>query len=291
VSLAALVVGTALPEYRVSATPTHDPWENKIHEDGLARAFGFRGGLVPGVTVYSWMTHPVVAAFGRAWLDHGTFSVRFARPVYFGETVTVRASVAAHSKEEVTIQVRVVNDRDEVCATATMGLPLGPLLPLPDPAAYPAAALPAERPPASRAYLEQRTVLGTPQLILERSVADAFLEKVSEELSMYRDADGPAHPGIYLEQANRALDRNVRVSPWIHVESHGQHLSVPRVRERLETRAKVKSLFQGKGHEFVELDLLLLAEGARAVASIRHVAIYQLRTSVLDVGPGHQVNG
>jgi len=279
VSLDALVVGTALPEYRVSATPTHDGWENKIHEDGLARAFGFRAGLVPGVTVYSWMTHPVVAALGDAWLDHGTFSVRFAKPVYFSETVTVRASVAAHSRDEITIQTRVVNEQDEVCATATMGLPLGPLLPLPDPAAYPAAALPAERPLASRAYLEQRAVLGTPQLILERAVADAFLGKVGENLSMYREADGPAHPGIYLEQANRALDRNVRVSPWIHVESHGQHLSVLRVGERLETRARVKSLFQGKGHEFVDLDLLLLAEGARAVASIRHVAIYQLRTS------------
>lgn len=285
-SLEVLVVGTALPEYRVSATPNHDGWENKIHEDGQARAFGFRGGLVPGVTVYSWMTHPVVAALGNAWLDHGTFSVRFAKPVYFGETVTVRASVAAHSKEEVTIQSRVVNDEDEVCATATMGLPLGPLLPLPDVAAYPAAALPAERPPASRAYLEQHAVLGTPQLILESAVTDAFLERVSEKLSMYRAADAPAHPGIYLEQANRALDRNVRVSPWIHVESHGQHLSVARVRERLETRARIKHLFQGKGHEFVELDLLLLAEGARAVASIRHVAIYQLRTSAPDMGPG-----
>ena len=285
-SLDALVVGTALPEYRVSATPTHDAWENKIHEDGLARAFGFRGGLVPGVTVYSWMTHPVVAALGGAWLDHGTFSVRFARPVYFGETVTIRASVAAHSREEVTIQTRAVNDHDEVCATATMGLPLGPLLPLPDPAAYPAAALPAERPVASRVYLEQRAVLGTPQLILERAVTDAFLERVGEKLSMYREADAPAHPGIYLEQANRALDRNVRVSPWIHVESHGQHLSVARVRERLETRAKVGNLFQGKGHEFVELDLLLLTEGARAVASIRHVAIYHLRTSAPDQTSG-----
>jgi hypothetical protein len=226
----------------------------------------------------------VVAALGGAWLDHGTFSVRFAKPVYFGQPVTVRASVAAHSKDEVTIQARVVNDEDEVCATATMGLPLGPLLPLPDVAAYPAAALPAERPLASRAYLENHPVLGTPQLILERGVVEAFLDRVSEKLSMYRDADAPAHPGIYLEQANRALDRNVRVSPWIHVESHGQHLSVPRVHERLETRARVKNLFQGKGHEFVELDLLLLAEGARAVASIRHVAIYQLRTSAQTSG-------
>jgi len=278
-SLEALVVGTALPEYRVSAIATSDAWENKIHEDSLAREFGFRGGLVPGVTVYSWMTHPVVAALGGAWLDHGTFSVRFAKPVYFGEEVTVRTSVAAHSKDEVTIQARVVNRGDDVCATATMGLPLGPLLSLPDVAAYPAAPLPAERPPVSRALLASRSVLGTPELFLDRSVLDAFLLKVSERLPMYRGADAPAHPGLYLEQANRALDRNVRVSPWIHVESHGQHLSVPRVGEHLEMRAKIKNLFQGKGHEFVELDLLLLAEGSRPVAAIRHIAIYQLRAS------------
>ena len=278
-SLEALVVGTALPEYRVSAVATSDAWENKIHEDSLARAFGFRGGLVPGVTVYSWMTHPVVASLGGAWLDHGTFSVRFAKPVYFGEEVTVRTSVAAHSRDEVTIQARVVNAQDEVCATATMGMPLGPLLPLPDVAAYPAAPLPADRPLASRAVLESRAVLGTPRLQLDRAVLDAFLLKVGERLPIYRGADAPAHPGIYLEQANRALDRNVRVSPWIHVESHGQHLSVPRVGQPLEMRARVKNLFQGKGHEFVELDLLLLAAGARPVAAIRHVAIYQLRAT------------
>jgi hypothetical protein len=263
----------------VSAVATTDAWENKIHEDSLARAFGFRGGLVPGVTVYSWMTHPVVASLGGAWLDHGTFSVRFAKPVYFGEEVTVRTSVAAHSRDELTIQARVVNAQDEVCATATMGMPLGPLLPLPDVAAYPAAPLPADRPPASRAVLESRAVLGTPRLQLDRAVLDAFLLKVGDRLPIYRGADAPAHPGIYLEQANRALDRNVRVSPWIHVESHGQHLSVPRVGQPLEMRARVKNLFQGKGHEFVELDLLLLAAGARPVAAIRHVAIYQLRAT------------
>lgn len=278
-SLDALVVGTELPEYRVSATPTQDAWENKIHEDGLAREFGFRGGLVPGVTVYAWMTRPVVAALGGAWLDHGRFSVRFAKPVYFGEPVTVRTSVAAHSKDEVTIQARVLNHEGLVCATATMGLPLGPLLALPELTDYPVAPLPAERPVATRAHLAGRAILGTPELLLERSVIDAFLRRVSDTLPVYQGADAPAHPGLYLDQANRALDRNVKVSPWIHVESHGQHLAAPRVGERLSTRAKVKNLFQGKGHEFVELDLLLVADGARPVASIRHVAIYQLRAT------------
>lgn len=81
-NLDALVLGAVLPEHRVSATMPADAVENKIHEHALARQLGFRGGLVPGVTVYAWMTHPVVAALGPAWLERGTFSARFARPVY-----------------------------------------------------------------------------------------------------------------------------------------------------------------------------------------------------------------
>ena len=163
-SLEALVVGTELPAYHVVAVPTHDSWENKIHEDGLAREFGFRGGLVPGVTVYAWTTRPVVAAFGAAWLDHGRFSVRFARPVYFGEPTTIRTSVAAHSKDEVTIQARVENREGDVCATATLSLPRGPLLTRPDVGAYSVAPLPAERPAATRVHLDGLRVLGTPEL-------------------------------------------------------------------------------------------------------------------------------
>ena len=273
----ALTVGAVLPDYRASAKMPAEPSENKIHEDDLARAMGFRGGLVPGVTVYAWMTHPVVDALGPAWLERGTFSVRFAKPVYFGEEAIVGASVAARTEETVTLQTRVVNGHGDVCATATMGLPLGPTPAPPDVAAYPAAPLPAERPQVSRELLASRRVLGTPELLLDEPTAQAFLDKVGEPLPIYGGATALAHPGMYLEQANRALSKNARVSPWIHVESEGRHLSVARVGERLEMRARVKSLFEGKGHEFVELDLLLVGDGTRPVASIRHVAIYQLR--------------
>ncbi len=278
-SLDALVVGTALPEYRVSAAAPADPAENRIHEDRLAREFGFRGGLVPGVIVYAWMTHPIIAALGPAWLDHGRFSVRFAKPVYYDEPVTVQASVASNRKDELSIQARALDKDGEVCATATMGLPRGPLLPMPALSAYPAAPLPKRRPAVSRRLLGGRAVLGTPSLVVDGAAARAFLAKVGETLSLYRSPDAPVHPAFYLDQANRALDQNVRVSPWIHVESQGQHLGVVRIGERLETRARVKNLFEGKGHEFVELDLLLVASGSRPVASVRHTAIYKLRGS------------
>lgn len=279
-----LSVGRELPVHRVSAAMPADPVENKIHEDDVAREMGFRGALVPGVTVYAWMTHPVVAVLGAPWLVRGSFHTRFAHPVYFGETIAIHGAVTERSADAVTVDVRAVNGAGDVCATATFALADRASAPAPDLAAYPAAPLPAERPRASRDILAARTVLGTPELALDESTARAFLDRVREPLPLYAGTRAPAHPGLYLSEANRALTRNVLVSPWIHVESEGQHLGALAVGERVETRARVGKLFERKAHRFVELDVLLVADGRRPVARIRHVAIYQLRS-------GHSIPG
>lgn len=272
-----LSVGTVLPEYTVSARMPAEPSENQIHQDGLARRMGFRGGLVPGVTVYAWMTHPVMAALGAAWLERGGFSVRFTKPVYFDEPVRVRSRIAACSDGTMTLESEVVNDEGESCAAGTIWLSEQPAT-APDLARYPARPLPLDRPQVSRDVLESQEILGTPELVLDPPAVRGFLDRVAEPLRLYDPPDGLAHPGIYLDQANRALSRNVRVSPWVHVESRGQHLGTARVGDRLETRARVKRLFERKEHEFVELDLLLVV-GARPVAHVEHVAIYRLRGS------------
>ncbi|HEX4819789.1 MAG TPA: hypothetical protein VFV00_06240, partial [Acidimicrobiales bacterium] len=44
---------------------------NKIHDDAVARKLGFTGGLVPGVDVYAYLTHPPVEAWGLEWLERG----------------------------------------------------------------------------------------------------------------------------------------------------------------------------------------------------------------------------
>ncbi len=272
-----LDAGMILPEYRVCAPRPAEAVENQVHDDRVARALGFKAGLVPGFTVYAWMTRPVVEALGPAWLASGTFSVRFAQPIYYEELATVQARVTARTDDLVTIEAQTFNAAGEPCATATMGLPTSPAPSAPDLAAYPAAPLPAERPTVSRAHLSHLGVLGTPEILVDKATSAGFLSLVSESLPVYFGAVAPAHPALYLDQANCALDRNVRVSPWLHVESHGQHLSIARVGERLSTRGRIKSLFERKDHEFVELDLLLVADDVRPVASIRHVAIYKLR--------------
>src|SRR5580700_7461352 len=73
----------------VRAVNTAADSENKIHDDRVAAAYGFRGGLVPGVTVYGYLAAAVMEHFGPAWLERGAMDVRFHQPVYEGEEVVV----------------------------------------------------------------------------------------------------------------------------------------------------------------------------------------------------------
>ena len=79
--------------YEVEAFNTATTSSNKIHDDTVAREYGFRGGLVPGVDVYAYMTHLPADRWGLEWLGGGTMSARFVQPVYDGERVTVHGEV------------------------------------------------------------------------------------------------------------------------------------------------------------------------------------------------------
>jgi hypothetical protein len=169
------------------------------------------------------------------------------------------------------------NAANDVCGTATMSLDRRLAASPPAVAEYAVEPLPAERPQVTRAHLESLKALGTPELDLDPDAAAGWVTRFGETLSVYGGAGAPAHPGGHLDLANRALNRNMLMSPWIHVGSQGQHWSVARVGDQLAVRGRVHRLFEKKGHEFVEADLLLVANGSRPVASIRHTAIYLLR--------------
>ena len=265
-----------LPAYLVKARNTSTSSENKIHDDQIARQYGFRGALVPGVTVYAYLTHPLVEVFGAAWLERGTASVRFLKPIHDGEEVRVAGAVTAHDARSLAATISASTDAGGECATLTATLPAGSPVPV-NLALYPAAPLPAERPPATRDHLAGLDALGTPVNPYDDARAAEYLERVNDALPLYRGARGWAHPGFFLDQANKALSQNVRMSAWIHAGSIVRHLGGARVGETLATRGRVRSLFEKKGREFVEADLVIVAgERARPVAHVLHTAIYRL---------------
>ncbi|MBI2217831.1 MAG: hypothetical protein HYU51_11080 [Candidatus Rokubacteria bacterium] len=267
-----------LPEYRVKAHNTSAQSENKIHDDAVAKQYGFRGGLVPGVTVYAYLTYPLVSALGTGWLDRGTATVRFTRPIFEGEDVTVAGEITERTPRAIAATVRATTDAGGECATLTATLPAGTPTAV-NLALYHARPLPGERPDVSRAELESLDALGTPIIRYDDAQATAYRDGVADPLPLYRGVGGRAHPAFYLHQANRALSQNVKLGPWIHVSSAIRHLGRARIGDTLETRGRVRSLYERKGREYVELDLVVLAGERRPIAHVLHTAIYRLPKS------------
>ena len=265
-----------LPAHRVKARNTSLQSENAIHHDDVARRYGFRGGLVPGVTVYAYLTEPLVAAFGPAWLERGTATVRFHKPVMDGEELTVTGAILTRDASGAT--ATVTGATVETPEAATLSATLGARAPTPvNLALYRVAPLPEPRPEVTRAHLLSLETLGTPVHTYDEPCGTEWLERVNDPLPLYRGRGAWVHPAFFLDQANKALRQNVRLGPWIHVSSVVRHLGGARVGETLATRGRVRSVFEKKGREFVELDLVIVAgDRPRPVAHILHTAIYRL---------------
>ena len=256
--------------YRVQAYNTAHSSENKIHDDAVARRFGFSGALVPGIDVYAYMMHLPVERWGRAYLERGTAECRFTHPVYDGEIAEV---TARDDGDAMAIEVRCGG---KSCASGSARLPAASAV-APAPDRFPAATPPAmeSRPAASAATLPTGACLGSIPLEVNAQDVAAYLRDVRETDGLYA-REGLVHPGTVLRMCNLALLRNVLLGPWIHVGSRVQNFSAARAGETLEARACVADNYERKGHQFVELDVLVLS-GARPVAAVRHTAIYRPR--------------
>jgi hypothetical protein len=252
--------------YSLLAHNTATASTNKIHDDEVARRFGFRGGLVPGVDVFAYLTHPPAASWGLDWLERGSLRARFLRPVYDGGAV----AVTPHGDGALDL----TDDAGTLCATATATLP-DDRPEAPDPADWPAVDERPDPPTAAPDVLVAGTPLGLAPHGFHADRAAEYLADVRETLPLYA-AEGVAHPGWLLRDANYVLSRNVRLGPWIHVESAVQHFGLVRDGAEVAARALVTREWERRGHRFVELDVVHLADD-RPVARTVHTAIYRVR--------------
>ncbi len=80
--------------YCVTAFNASKHSENKMHDDTVAKKFGFSGGLVAGAEVFAYMSHVPLQAWGLAFLERGRMEGRFLKPIYDGETASVTVEEA-----------------------------------------------------------------------------------------------------------------------------------------------------------------------------------------------------
>jgi acyl dehydratase len=263
-----------LETYRVEAYNTAKLSENKMHDDSVARRFGFSGGLVPGVDVMAYMMHMPVEKWGRAFLDHGLIEARFLKPVYDGEIAAIRA---AEQDGLLTIEVE---SRGDLCATGTASLPsAAPAILLED---FRVTAAVADRRPVDAASFAPGQWLGTLPRAWAGEAADGYLADIRESDPIYFQQglgfeQRLGHPGLLQRVMNKLLVDNALLGPWIHVGSRMQLLQPARIGDELTARARVTANYDKKGHRFVELDALVIGNGETPLAHCQHVAIYQPR--------------
>jgi hypothetical protein len=261
-------MSSVLEAHRVSAYNTSKFSENKIHDDTVARKYGFSGGLVPGVDVMAYMLHMPVAKWGRAFLERGLIEARFVKPVYDGEVATVSAVEDAAG---LTIEVE---SRGEICATGSASLPgSAPTYSLGD---YVETAAVKERKPVNAASYQAGKWLGSIPRDWAGEAANEYLRDIRETDPIY-GREGLSHPGLLPRIMNKVLVDNAILGPWIHVGTRMQLLSAGKVGDELTARAKVVGNYEKKGHLFVELDALVVANGTTPLAHCWHIAIYQPR--------------
>lgn len=260
----------SLPPYHVSAYNTAKASENKIHDDATAKRFGFRGGLVGGVHVYAYMTHLPVQRWGQVWLERGIGEARFAKPVYEGELAEI---TAVEDADGLTLQVTSMG---VLCATGRAGLSAAaPSASVDD---FSAATPPAHeaRPPADERSLPVGKWLGMHPLTVTPEYHAQDLSDTRETDPIYA-TQGIVHPGTILRCCNWALSHNVVLPAWMHMGSTVQNLGLARVGDTLDVRARVTKNYEHKGHKWVEIDALVLANERTPIARATHIAIYHPR--------------
>ncbi len=243
------------PSLRVRAVNTAPDSENQIHDDRIAAEYGFRGGLVPGVTVYGYMASAAIDRLGPQWLHRGAMDVRFFEPFYEGEEVAISITDLP--------QGRIQVEADRASATAWIE----------------ETDLAVDYPPeystikkvASRESIQPGIILGT----LEKTL-DLSQPGLSAPFDAFIGPERFAHPAIILGLANEILMHNYTLGPWIHAASEVRNQSPARDGETLQVRGKIADAYERKGHEFVVLDVAILSAG-RLDSRIRHTAIWKPR--------------
>jgi hypothetical protein len=269
-------VGSVLPEYRVRASIETADTGNRISDDEYAWRHGFRAGVVPGISIFAYMSRSLVEFLERDWLERGSADVRLVRPVYNGEEIRVSGSVSSVSKEGLlSIDYQAANNQGTPCGIGIARLP-----------SHPSASE-----PSLEDYAPGRGRLHRPISLESLQVGESLTPVVSEfnwnvhwqycqksirdHHALYQKIP---HPGWIAARASQILAANYAIPAWIDVSCQVQNFHVLEEECVVETRGRVQDKFERNGDHFIVLDLAVFAR-SRCLETIRYTAIFSIALS------------
>ena len=232
-----------LMPWSTTAINLPDHANNKIHTDEGARAAGFDAALVAGTTIYAYMTHPAVQAWGRDWLSGGGGELRLRRPVFDSDPVDC-----------------VISEGDDgPVVTATV-------------AGDPRSSLELWQ------HVDAPSVRdGDPLKPLDVTLTDVHLDygmRCGDDLTLYAE-EVIAHPVTWANLANSVFIDNLVAGPWIHVRSKIYHEGVATLGSKIHIESSLLDRFDSRAGERALVDMRFYADD-QPVATIEHEAIIVL---------------
>jgi len=248
---------------------------NEIHGDEVAKAYGFKGALVPGATVAAYLIHPFVEAYGLDYLKSGFAHVRFRSPVYDGESFEVEAA----ELEPSFFSARLSQGESSLCATAEIKIEtddLSPPLIRGDEHGDPKADLMLATPENMKRLQDKGCKAFTDRWDLEHPMSSYL--KDSSQMSDLFAVQGYANVGFLIGMSNWILATNAHMNPWVLVEAKCQNFSPVASGTKIIGEMSVVDLFEKKGHQFVDAEINLFdADESICLIAIELRAIYRLR--------------
>ena len=266
-------VGASLPEYRIKASIDLDDSNNKIQDDEYARRHGFRAGLVPGISVFAYMSRPLIDLVGKDWLQRGAADVHFLRPIYEGEEIRIVGAISSVVADgALSLEYRASNNQG-----VTSGVGVAKLT----------SAVPASE-PSMDDYATGKAKQYRPVSLESLQVGEYLTPLISDFTwnihwqycrKAIRDHhplyERVMHPGWLASRAGQILALNYEIPAWIDVSCEIQNFHALEEECKVETRGRVYDKFERDGDHFMTLDLAVFAP-ACCLATIRYTAIFRI---------------
>jgi len=252
---------------------------NPIHFTEVAKAYGFAGPLVGGVTVWGWATDTILEARGKEWLDDGWAEYSFRHLTFPGDILTVKVGLNADLPSG-TWEVTMINQSGEVCVVGKVGLGkaewsgglIRPQHMDPTPGSQQKESLTLESADIGKDWRAM-------QLEFSKEAAREFTTKKQvTDNPLFVGEDAIAHPSWSAAWAEKLLRHNFDIPSSMHTRSRVQHLSRLATGTSVTGGAHPIDAYERKAHHFANFDVLLVDQDGSDIVQMRHWTIFKIAT-------------
>ena len=250
---------------------------NPIHSTEVAQAYGFKGPLVGGVTVWGWATDTILEALGEEWMNSGWAEYSFRQPTFPGDKLSIKAT---HNNATNNWAIEMVNESNTVCVVGEVGIGNSPWLE--------DFVKPSNMEPKTEIKTKPILSLGeTPkhqdwnamQVTFDNELASEFttIKQITTN-PIFTGETKIAHPSWIAGWAEQLMRHNFDIPTSMHTKSRIQHKQSIPINTTVIGGAHIIDIYERKAHHIVNFDVLLQNSNGAEIAQLRHWTIFKIAT-------------